>query len=94
MCSACGFPETVGHWTDAGAVSAADKLRNRFVRLDVINRMLAPYKMVAYDDGSMPGFQLRNASGEVAILKDLEALWQEAERLGGGAVDPLKLPLG
>lgn len=92
MCSACGFPEVAGHWTDAGAVTATDKLRNRFARLEVINRMLAPYKLAAYDDGLMPGFQLRGASGETVIVQNLETLWLAAKEMAGETVDPLKLP--
>ena len=30
MCSACGFPAAPGHWTEAGANTAPDRLRARF----------------------------------------------------------------
>jgi hypothetical protein len=90
MCSACGFPEVVGHWTDAGAVTPADRMRNRYLRLDVINRMLAGHFLVVYDDGATPGFQLRSASGDIVIVPDLESLWQAAARLTGQAIDPVE----
>jgi hypothetical protein len=92
MCGACGFPDVAGHWTDAGAATAADRLRNRFARLAVVNRMLAPYRLSAYDDGAMPGFQLRGPTGETVIVPDLGALWEAAARLAGEAIDPLAVP--
>jgi hypothetical protein len=88
MCSACGFPEIAGHWTDAGAKTPADRMRNRFLRLVAVNRMLAPLRLTAHDDGATPGFQLRTASGTVEIVPDLEALWAAAHRLSGQTVDP------
>ena len=49
MCSACGFPAAPGHWTDAGAQGPGDRLRLRFLRLTAVNRLLAPYRLTAYD---------------------------------------------
>jgi hypothetical protein len=91
MCSACGFPAAPGHWTDAGAVTAGDRLRNRFARLSVVNRILAPYHLHAHDDGSIPGLQLSNSSGQHVLVADLEALWTEAERMAGRKIDPLSM---
>lgn len=91
MCSACGYPAAPGHWTDAGAVTPGDRLRNRFARLVVVNRILAPYHLQAHDDGSIPGLQLSSSSGDHAIVSDLEALWIAAERMAGRPIDPLAL---
>lgn len=89
MCSACGFPAAPGHWTDAGAVTPGGRLRNRFARIAVVNRLLAPYHLQAHDDGAIPGLQLASRSGDHAIVPDLEALWVAAERMAGCPIDPL-----
>ena len=89
MCNACGFPAAPGHWTDAGSVSAGDRLRLRFARLAVVNRLLAPYGLSARDDGATPGLQLFAPGGEWVLVPDLDALWREASRLARGPVDPM-----
>ena len=30
MCANCGYPAAPGHWTEAGAATAPDRLRARF----------------------------------------------------------------
>ena len=72
MCNACGFPAAPGHWTDAGAISAGDRLRLRFARLAVVNRLLAPYGLSARDDGATPGLQLFAPGGEWVLVPDLD----------------------
>lgn len=89
MCGACGFPSLPGHWTDAGASEPGDRLRLRFTRLAIVNRLLAPYRLSAHDDGATPGFQLMAPGGERVLVPNLEALWIEAARLAGTAIDPL-----
>lgn len=89
MCSACGFPAAPGHWTDAGAARPGDRLRNRFVRLAAVNELLKPYGISAHDDGATPGLQLLAPTGERILVPDLEALWREAARMAGRAIDPL-----
>lgn len=89
MCSNCGFPSTVGHWTEAGAASAHDRMRARFRRAALLNRALATYGLTAHDDGATPGVALSDRTGRVEIVDDLAALWAAAERLGGRPVDPL-----
>lgn len=89
MCSACGFPAAPGHWTDAGATRPGDRMRVRFTRLAIVNRLLAPYGLSAHDDGATPGLQLFAPGGERVLVPDLEALWREAGRLARSAIDPL-----
>jgi len=89
VCSACGFPSRPGHWTDAGAATPGDRLRLRYMRLAYVNRLLAPYRLSAHDDGATPGFQLRAADGACVLTPDLETLWAEAARMAGAPIDPL-----
>lgn len=89
MCSACGFPTKPGHWTDAGALTAGDKLRLKYRRTKVLNKILASYGLAAHYDGLTPGIQLRSVGGRTEILPDLEAVWNEAERQNGAVLDPL-----
>ena len=89
MCSACGFSAAPGHWTDAGATRPGDRMRVRFIRLAVVNRLLAPYGLSAHDDGATPGLQLFARDGARALVPDLDALWREAARMAGTPIDPL-----
>lgn len=89
MCSGCGFPPKLGHWTDAGATDAGSRLRTRYARLTTVNRLLAPYRIKASDDGLTPGFQLFAPGGARSLVADLEALWREARNIAGKPVDPL-----
>lgn len=89
MCNACGFPATRGHWTEAGAATPHDRLRARLRRAQLLRAILPSYGLTAHDDGLVPGVQLSTPSGQTTILPDLTALWAEAERLTGAAIDPL-----
>ena len=40
MCASCGFPAAPGHWTEAGAATAPDRLRARFRRAQVLQSVL------------------------------------------------------
>lgn len=77
------------YWTDAGTTSAGDRLRNRFLRLATVNRILGPYRLSAHDDDATPGLQLASARGERVLVPDPEVLWQAADRMAGQPVDPL-----
>jgi hypothetical protein len=89
MCSACGFPAAPGHWTDAGATRPGDKLRNRFIRIAAVNRLLEPYGLSAHDDGATPGMQLLSRTGQRVLVPDLETMWLEAAKLAEAPIDPL-----
>jgi hypothetical protein len=89
MCSACGFPAAPGHWTEAGANTAPDRLRARFRRAQVLQAVLPAYGLTAHEDAHVIGIQVSTLSGSHAIVRDLSEVWATAERLAGGAVDPL-----
>ena len=89
MCAMCGYPAAPGHWTEAGATTAPDRLRARFRRGQVLKSVLRSYGMTAHDGGVIPGIQLATFSGDEVIVPDLEAVWPAAERLAGDIIDPL-----
>jgi hypothetical protein len=63
MCANCGFPAAKGHWTDAGAGGAFDRVRGRLQRARILAPVLASYGLTVHDDGSGPGFILANRTG-------------------------------
>lgn len=89
MCANCGFPAAPGHWTEAGAATGPDRLRERFRRAQVLQSVLRPYGLTAYDGGLMPGIQISTLSGNESIVRTLEDVWTLAEQLTGHAIDPL-----
>lgn len=92
MCNACGFPAAPGHWTEAGATTPHDRLRERFRRMQVLQTVLKRSGVTAHDGGMVPGIQVMSLSGAQTIVPDLEALWPEVEKLRGGKpFDPFEL---
>jgi len=89
MCSACGFPAAPGHWTEAGAATARDRLRARFRRAAVLKSVLSTYGLTVHDGGLVPGIQIATLSGSQSIARDLDELWATAERFAGRPIDPL-----
>lgn len=89
MCSACGYPAAPGHWTEAGAANISDRLRSRFRRAEVLQRVLSPYGLKAYDGGLVPGIQISNQFGNQAIARDLAEVWAISEQWIAHAIDPL-----
>jgi hypothetical protein len=89
MCSGCGTPPVPGHWTDAGGATAADRLRIRAARAQVLARVLVPHQLAVRDGMQMPGLTLSGAGGRQVLVADLDALWGAAARLSGRPVDPL-----
>lgn len=89
MCSACGYPAAAGHWTEAGADTPHDRLRERFRRVTLANRLLDGTGVSVHDDGMIPGLQVRAPGGATTIVPDLQALWAEVDRILGAPVDPL-----
>ena len=89
MCSACGFPVAPGHWTEAGAATAPDRLRARFRRAPVLQSGLPAYGLTAHDGMQVPGIQVSTQCGSHALVRDLDEVWATAERLTGNLIDPL-----
>ena len=89
MCASCGFPAMPGHWTEAGAADAPDRLRARFRRAQILQSVLPAYGLTAHDGAQVPGIQISTLSGNQTIARDLAELWSAAEQLSGGPVDPL-----
>lgn len=88
MCSGCGFPAALGHWTEAGAATPHDRLRERFRRVQVLQKVLKGSGVTAHDGGMVPGIQVMSLSGGQTIVPDLEAFWAEVERYRGRPFDP------
>ncbi len=92
MCASCGFPAIPGHWTEAGAATPHDRLRERFRRMQILQSVLRGTGVSTHDGGLIPGIQVMSLSGAQAIVPDLDALWVEVEKLSGRPFDPLELP--
>ena len=90
MCSACGFPPAVGHWTDAGGARYHERLKIRFARANLINKLLMPLGITARDAGTSPGIQLSNGLGKTIICPTIEDVWKQVEIFTGNSYDPLK----
>ena len=89
MCSACGFPLAPGHWTEAGAATAPDRLRARLRRAQVLQLILPAYGLTAQDGMQVTGIQISTQCGSHALVRDLDQVWATAERLTGKPIDPL-----
>ena len=89
MCSACGYPPAIGHWTDAGGQNPNERLRIRFRRIATINTAIKPIGLTARDLGSQPGIQLSDATGRTRHCPTLDDLWKEVSVLSGTDFDPL-----
>ena len=88
MCSACGFPARPGHWTDAGLTTPHDRLRARFTRAALLQKLLKPYGLTAHDDG-LTGLRLSTLSGASVMIEGLDDLWTKAATLAGRPIDVL-----
>ena len=91
MCSACGFPPAVGHWTDAGGATPHERLEIRFARANLINKLLKPLGITATDAGISPGIQLSNGMGKTVICPTIEDVWRQVEIFTGKPYDPLRV---
>ena len=90
MCSACGFPPAVGHWTDAGGASPHERLKIRFARVNLINKLIKPLGISARDAGTSPGIQVSNGMGKTVICPTIEDVLKQVEIFTGICYDPLK----
>jgi hypothetical protein len=90
MCSACGFPTTQGHWSEAGAGDAHQRARARFIRAQKLDAVLRRHGLTAHDDGLTPGLQISDRTGRVIMARDLREVWIAVEKLIGRPIDPLE----
>ena len=90
MCANCGFPETLGYWSDAGSRTASDRIRSRIIRAKKINDILKKYNLRFSDDGTSQYCQVSNLSGEVKIVTQIDEVWGAAAYLNGKPIDPLE----
>ena len=89
MCSICGFPQTAGHWSEAGSLSLHDRVRARFIAARKLGAILRNYGLTAHDDGVTPGVQIADRTGNIIVAGDLREVWIAAEKLSGKRIDPL-----
>ena len=82
MCVLCGVLLNE-HWAEQEGGR-----RGRVFRGRLLNRVLGAYGL-RLDDWSGRVWVLRDRKGRTAVVADLGAVWVEAERLAGRALDPL-----
>lgn len=96
MCSLCGVLGGSDHWTDSAArpgvftrnTDSLSRRRERMQRVALANKVLRHFGMTLSDwQGS--SFLLSTLTGKTEIVDNLAHLWVIAERLSGGACDPL-----
>jgi hypothetical protein len=82
MCALCGVLIT-SHWAERGAGR-----RERFFRVQLLNRVLAHFGL-ALDDWGGSMYVLRDRKGQASVVDDLGTLWSVAEQMAGRRLDPL-----
>ena len=101
MCVLCSQLWIEEHWADAAAEPGGEvvvlethatrrgqRLRDRAERARLFGLVLAGHGMTLQDwEGS--SYILRDANGRTAVVPDLARVWEEAETMVGGALDPL-----
>jgi hypothetical protein len=82
VCSLCGALLS-DHWAEEGGGR-----RTRLFRVRLLDTVLGHFGLELYDWGGSV-YVLRDRKGRQAVVSDLGSVWQEAERLHGGPLDPL-----
>lgn len=91
MCGLCGVLAGGEHWADSASAApalGAERRRQRFARVRLINQVLRHYAL-RLDDWQGDSFLLSNRTGRTEIVADLQALWSAAARMTGRRLDPL-----
>jgi hypothetical protein len=88
VCGLCGDLVPPNHWTDRTPEDGGT--RHRQDRLRAVRRLLEGTGL-AISEWRGRGYQLANGRGRTVLVRDLGALWAEAERMLGRPVDPLPL---
>ena len=82
MCSLCGVMAKE-HWAEAG-----DGARSRAFRAAALTPVLHHFGL-SVSTWAAGSYVVRDRKGGTAVVADLGALWVQAERLVGAALDPL-----
>jgi hypothetical protein len=64
------------------------RLRDRRMRVVLVNRLLAPWG-VRLQDWQGSSYLLRSSRGRTAVVRDWAELWRAAEQMTGRPLDPL-----
>ncbi len=96
MCALCGVLGGDDHWTAPVARdgvyvrgdSAADRRRERRLRIAAANRILKLYG-ISLEDWQGASYVLRTVTGKTEIVDSLARLFPAAEKLAGRPLDPL-----
>ena len=95
MCVLCGDLVGEVHWAEraigqsnAGSNDEANRRRARSKRVQILNRVLAPYQLSAHEDLSGTRYVVGDLKGAREVVRDLEEIWMAADRLAYSAVDP------
>jgi hypothetical protein len=88
MCGLCGVFGMSDHWSDSaeGSRRLPDRVA-RAHRLRIAQRMLKPFHLNVREWTG--GYIVSTRTGKSAVIDNLGALWQEAEKLTGRPCDPL-----
>ena len=86
MCGLCGDLTPQDHWSDR--TPGADSTRHRHDRLRAVRTLLRGTGLTVTEWRGR-GYQLANGRGRTVLVRDLGALWVEADRMRGRPVDPL-----
>jgi hypothetical protein len=93
MCGLCGVFGMSSHWSDNAADAGSEDSRKlpdrvaRAHRLRIAQRMLKPFRLSVREWTG--GYIVATSTGKSAVIDNLGALWQEAEKLTGRVCDPL-----
>ena len=86
MCGLCGDLTPQDHWSER--TPEAGSRRHQPERLQAVRALLQGTGLTV-SEWRGRGYQLGNGRGRTVLVRDLGALWAEAERMRGRPVDPL-----
>lgn len=88
MCGACGILSGTPDWVEGGdSVRPSNRLAERYRRIALVNRFLAPTSVHLRVFGNR--LVVQSATGRTRIVTDLAHVWRTADEIGRSLVDPL-----
>ncbi|MFK4076275.1 hypothetical protein ACI2KX_21380 [Ectopseudomonas khazarica] len=87
MCGLCGLLGEELHWSDP-LVDHLPRRRERLRRIAAINQVLAPFRL-RVSDVHGTSYLIQSATGRSELAQGLESLWEKAQAIAGGPLDPL-----